>query len=105
MTDPITYAIALALPLGKLIGIWGSVAVLTRLTKLRLGHGIDLPDIAAIALLAGIGFTVAMLVSQLAFVDPTQLLNASFGVILGSFLAAILGAVALKWRTSQTVRH
>lgn len=105
LTDPITYAIALALPLGKLIGIWGSVAVLTRLTKLRLGQGIDLPDIAAIALLAGIGFTVAMLVSQLAFVDPTQLLNASFGVILGSFLAAILGAVALKWRTSQTVRH
>lgn len=105
LADPITYAIALALPLGKLIGIWGSVAVLTRFTRLRLGHGIDSPDIAAIALLAGIGFTVAMLVAQLAFVDPAQLLNASFGVILGSFLAALLGAIALKWRTSQAVRH
>lgn len=105
LADPITYAIALALPLGKLIGIWGSVAVLTRFTRLRLGHGIDSPDIAAIALLAGIGFTVAMLVAQLAFVDPAQLLNASFGVILGSFLAALLGGIALKWRTSQAVRH
>lgn len=105
LSDPVTYAITLALPLGKLLGIWGSVAVLTRVTRLRLGNGVDLPDIAAIALLAGIGFTVAMLVAHLAFVDEVEVFHASFGVILGTFVSAFLGAVALKWRTSQRVRH
>lgn len=106
MSDPVTFAIALALPFGKLLGIWGSVAVLTRTTRLRLGNGVDLPDIAAIALLAGIGFTVAMLVAHLAFVgDEVETFHASFGVIVGTFLSALLGAIALKWRTSQKVRH
>lgn len=105
LSDPVTFGIALALPFGKLLGIWGSVAVLTKTTRLRLGNGVDLPDIAAIALLAGIGFTVAMLVAHLAFTDEVEVFHASFGVIVGTFLAAILGAVALKWRTSQKVRH
>lgn len=105
LADPVTFAIALSLPFGKLLGIWGSVAVLTRYTKLRLGNGVDLPDIAAIALLAGIGFTVAMLVAGLAFTNEVEVFHASFGVILGTFLAAVLGAIALKWRTSQKVRH
>lgn len=105
LADPVTYSIALALPFGKLLGIWGSVAVLTRFTRLRLGNGVDLSDIAAIALLAGIGFTVAMLVAHLAFPDEIEVFHASFGVILGTFLAAILGAITLKWRTSQKVRH
>lgn len=106
ISDPVTYSIALALPFGKLIGIWGSVFVLTKTTRLRLGNGVDLPDIAAISLLAGIGFTVAMLVAHLAFPDnETEIFHASFGVIVGTFLAAILGAIALKWRTSQKVRH
>ena len=105
LADPVTYSIALALPFGKLLGIWGSVAVLTRFTKLRLGNGVDLPDIAAISLLAGIGFTVAMLIAHLAYTDEIEVFHASFGVILGTFLAAVLGAIALKWRTSQKVRH
>ncbi|MDC4232596.1 Na+/H+ antiporter NhaA [Actinomyces sp. B33] len=98
VTDPVTIGIAVALPLGKLLGIWGSVAVLTRTTRLRLGHGVDLPDIAAIGLLAGIGFTVAMLIGGLAFTDETMVAHARFGVIIGTFAAALLGALALRMR-------
>lgn len=104
LTDPVTFAIAIALPLGKLLGIWGSVAILTRWTSLRLGHGVDLPDIAAIALLAGIGFTVAMLVGGLAFTDEVEVFHARFGVILGTFASAALGAIALHRRTRVRVR-
>ncbi|PID98376.1 MAG: Na+/H+ antiporter NhaA [Actinobacteria bacterium] len=104
LTDPVSFSIAFALPFGKLIGIWGSVALLIRFTRLRLGNGVDLPDIAAIALLAGIGFTVALLVANLAFTDETEAFHASFGVILGTFTAAILGSAALYHRTHTRVR-
>lgn len=105
LADPVTFSIALALPLGKLLGIWGSVAVLVRFTKLRLGNGVDLPDVAAIALLAGIGFTVAMLIAGLAFKgDEVETFHASFGVILGTFSSALLGAVALHRRTRVRAR-
>lgn len=104
LTDPITISVAVALPLGKLIGIWGSVAILTRYTRLRLGNGVDLPDIAAIGMLAGIGFTVAMLVAGLAFPGETEVFHARFGVILGTFAAALLGAIALHQRTSVRAR-
>lgn len=102
--DPVTLGIALALPLGKFLGIWGSVWALTKWTKLRLAHGVDLPDVAAMALLAGIGFTVAMLIGGLAFTDELLIAHARLGVIIGTFASAILGAIALKMRTSVHIR-
>ncbi len=104
LADPVTIGVALALPLGKLLGIWGSVAGLTRWTRLRLGHGVDLPDVAAMGLLAGIGFTVAMLIGGLAFTDEIAVFHARFGVILGTFAAAVLGALALRARLKVRVR-
>ncbi|MCI7512757.1 Na+/H+ antiporter NhaA, partial [Schaalia hyovaginalis] len=104
LSDPVTFGIAIALPLGKLVGIWGSVALLTRFTRLRLGHGVDLPDVAAMALLAGIGFTVAMLIGGLAFTDEVAVFHARFGVILGTFASAILAAFALKARLRVEAR-
>ena len=77
---------------------------LTKWTKLRLAHGVDLPDVAAMALLAGIGFTVAMLIGGLAFTDELLIAHARLGVIIGTFASAILGAIALKMRISVHVR-
>ena len=80
------------------------MAALTRWTKLRLGHGVDLPDVAAMALLAGIGFTVAMLIGGLAFTDEAGVFHARFGVIIGTFASAVLGALALRMRLRVRVR-
>lgn len=104
LADPVTFGVALALPLGKVLGIWGSVAALTRWTKLRLGHGVDLPDVAAMGLLAGIGFTVAMLIGGLAFSDEVTVFHARFGVIIGTFASAFLAALALKLRLAVRAR-
>lgn len=104
LSDPVTLGIAIALPFGKLLGILGSVWALTRWTRLRLGHGVDLPDVAAMGLLAGIGFTVAMLIGGLAFEEEIAIFHARFGVVLGTFAAAGLGALALRRRVSTRVR-
>lgn len=105
ITDPVAIGIMVGLPLGKLLGIWGTVVVLTRFTVLRLGNGIDWEDIFAVGLLAGIGFTVALLVASLAFpAGSAQADHAAMGVILGTLIAALGGSLALRHRVAVHVR-
>lgn len=105
LTDPVALGVILGLPFGKLLGILGAVAFFTRFTRLRLGHGVDLPDIAAIALLAGIGFTVSLLIAGLAFpADSVHIPHAKLGVMIGTLLSAILGGVAVHRRVKNQHR-
>ena len=105
LTDPVAVGVYLGLPLGKLVGIWGGVALLVTFTRLRLGNGVDLADIMPVSLVAGIGFTVSLLIASLSFdeADP-QSAHARIAVILGSLVAAVLGAVALRVRASVRIR-
>ncbi|MCL3776616.1 MULTISPECIES: Na+/H+ antiporter NhaA [unclassified Actinomyces] len=98
LSDPVAIGIYLGLPLGKVLGIWGCVVVLTRYTRLHLGHGIDNQDVLALSALAGIGFTVSLLIAGLAFTDPTTTDHARAAVLLGTLIAAVLGAVLLRLR-------
>lgn len=105
LADPVSIGIMVGLPLGKLLGIWGTVMVLTRFTSLRLGNGVDGEDIFAVALLAGIGFTVALLVASLAFpAGSPQADHAAMGVILGTLISAVGGSIALRRRVAVHVR-
>lgn len=100
--DPVSIGIMIALPVGKCIGVWGSVYVLTKTTRLRLGNGIDLADIFAISLLTGIGFTVALLVSGLAFDGSlVHVDHAKLAVLVGTLTSCVLGTLALRIRLSQ----
>lgn len=105
LLDPVAIGVTLGLPLGKLIGIAGSVWLLTRFTRLRLGAGVDLPDIGAIALLAGIGFTVALLIAGLAFpAESAHIPHAKLGVMMGTALAAIGGGYWVNRRARTHAR-
>ncbi|MDO5049449.1 MAG: Na+/H+ antiporter NhaA [Actinomycetaceae bacterium] len=105
MADPVAIGVMLGLPVGKLIGIAGSVWVLTKFTKLRLGAGVDMPDIGAIALLAGIGFTVALLIAGLAFPEGSaHIPHAKLGVMLGTAIAAVGGGMAVHRRAKMHAR-
>lgn len=102
--DPVAFGIIMALPFGKLIGIWGGTAVLVKITRLRLSGGVNLVDLVGVSLLGGIGFTVSLLIAGLSFGDSPETDHAKIGVIVGSLLAAVLGAWALHRRTSTKVR-
>ena len=56
---------------------------------------LSLPAWIFIGMLAGIGFTMAILVGGLAFTDPTYIMNAKVGILLGTFTAAVVGLVYL----------
>lgn len=99
LSHPVTIAVTLALPLGKFLGIFGSVFVLTKLTSLHLGKGIGYADIFPISFVAGIGFTVALLISHLSFVGDEVLTQAgSLGVLLGTLTSIIIGSILVSVR-------
>lgn len=94
-TEPVALGIIAGLVLGKPIGIFGGAWLTTRLTRASLAAGVTWADIVAVAALAGIGFTVSMLVSDLAFTDQALVDEAKTAVLAGSLLAAVLGAILL----------
>jgi Na+:H+ antiporter, NhaA family len=82
---------------GKCIGILGTTWLLTRFTPLRLAPGIGLRDLLPVGLLAGIGFTVSLLISELSFGEESiHGHGAKAAVLTASVLAAILAAFALR---------
>lgn len=100
LTHPVTLSVTAAMPIGKCLGIFGSVFLLTTFTPLTLGKGITLRDILPVSFTAGIGFTVALLISHLAFAGDNELTQAgSFGVLLGTLASVIIAAITLQLRT------
>lgn len=94
---PVVLAIVAALVLGKLVGVLGTTALVTRLTGLRLPDGIRMRDLLPIGLLTGIGFTVALLIADLSFDDGAHIDAARFAVLGGSLISAVLGGILLRW--------
>jgi NhaA family Na+:H+ antiporter len=95
--QPVVAAIAAGLILGKLLGVLGTTALITRITPLRLPDGIGVRDLLPVGFLAGIGFTVSLLISELSFGDSEHTDGAKIAILGASVLAAILGAISLRW--------
>ncbi len=101
LTEPVFLAVAVALVAGKLIGIMGTTAIVTRFTPLRLPDAIGLRDLLPVGFLTGIGFTVSLLIAELSFSDGTHQGAAKLGIIAGTVVAAALGAGFLRWDARQ----
>lgn len=97
MTSPVTLGVLVGLVLGKGIGVFAgaSIALVTRLGTLpgqvRYGH------LAGGAFLCGIGFTIALFVSELAFDDEALINEAKVGIIVGSILSGVVGVLILRY--------
>ena len=96
VTSPVTLGVAAGLLLGKLVGITGAVLLATRLRIATLPSGVTRPQIAGMALLAGIGFTVSLFIAGLAFDDPGLEDEAKIGILVISIVAAVAGSVILR---------
>jgi Na+:H+ antiporter, NhaA family len=96
--QPVVPAITVGLVLGKLLGVLGTTWLVTRLTPLRLAQGIGVRDLLPVAFLAGIGFTVALLVAELSFGHASEHTEgAKAAILIGSVISAVLGALTLRW--------
>ena len=97
LADPVAIAIMAVLVVGKLVGVLGVTALVTKTTPLRLPEGIGIRDLLPVGFLTGIGFTVSLLIAELSFAGGIHEPSAKFAVLVASVLAAFLGAFTLRW--------
>ncbi|WP_156251913.1 Na+/H+ antiporter NhaA [Pseudactinotalea terrae] len=99
VADPVAQGVVLGLVLGKPIGITLTTWLVCRFQHVSLAPGLRWADITAVGFLAGIGFTVSLLVAGLAYGEGSpHAEHAIIGVLVASLLAALVGGVLLAWR-------
>ncbi|MDR6416987.1 Na+/H+ antiporter NhaA [Pseudarthrobacter sulfonivorans] len=102
VTDPVTIGIIVALVLGKPAGILGTTWLLTKATRASLDRSLKWIDVFGVSLLAGIGFTVSLLVAELSFGQGSAHDDhAKVGILAASLLAALLATAVLGARNRQ----
>ncbi|MEB7505253.1 Na+/H+ antiporter NhaA [Arthrobacter koreensis] len=99
LTDPVAVGIVAALVLGKPIGVLLTTWVLTFFTKATLDRSVKWVDLTGIGILAGIGFTVSLLVNDLSFgLGSAHHEDAKIAILTASVLAAVLASILLTIR-------
>ncbi|WP_330259376.1 Na+/H+ antiporter NhaA [Streptomyces murinus] len=101
-TRPETLGVVLGLVVGKALGIFGGTWLTVRFTRASLSEDLAWPDVFAVASLAGIGFTVSLLIGELAYDGDALLTDETKAAVLtGSLIAAVCATVLLKIRNAK----
>ncbi len=102
LTDPVTVGIVVGLIVGKALGVLGGTWLVARFTRAELDDGLAWADVAGLALLSGLGFTVSLLIGELAFGASTARDDhVKVAVLVGSLGAALLAAIVLRRRNAH----
>jgi NhaA family Na+:H+ antiporter len=101
LDGPEPLGVALGLTAGKTLGIFCGTYLAVRFTRARLTQALAWADVFALSVLAGIGFTVSLLLGELTYPDPAQTPSVKAAVLLGSLTSALLATVLLRLRNAQ----
>jgi len=102
LTDRIAIGIIVGLVVGKTIGIAGATWLVSRFTRAQLDPALGWLDVIGLAMLGGIGFTVSLLIGELAFgAGSEQEEHVKIGVLVGTLVGAVLAAVLLRARNRR----
>ncbi len=101
LRDSVTLGVVVGLVAGKVLGVLSATYLVQRFTRAELADGLSWWDVLGLALLAGVGFTVSLLIGELAFgAGSARNDHVKVGVLLGSLLAALLATVVLRIRNT-----
>ena len=104
--DPVVLGIVVALVVGKPLGITLATWVITRVRRIGLDPALRWVDIAGIGMLAGIGFTVSLLVAELSFAPGSPAHDhAKVAILTASVIAAVVASVLLSIRNRRYRRQ
>ncbi len=98
LSDPVVVGVFLGLVVGKPLGVLAGAWTVTRFTRAELNEELTWRDVFGVAVLAGVGFTVALLVADLSYTGA-QAEDAKTAVLAGSVVAALLAALVLGRRS------
>ena len=96
LASPVTIGVGVGLVAGKLVGVSSFTWLAVRLGLCPLPHGATWPHIVGIGALSGIGFTVSLFITNLAFGDGVVADQAKIGILVASTVAALIGSAILR---------
>jgi NhaA family Na+:H+ antiporter len=100
--DTVALGIVVGLVAGKAIGITGATWLVSRFTRAQLDEDLGWPDVLGLSLLGGIGFTVSLLITELAYgAGSDRYDHAKVGILVGTLAAALLATVVLRLRNRR----
>ncbi len=95
VSSPVALGVFFGLLIGKPVGVYMAIR-LAVIMGARLPTGVGWSGVAAMSLVAGIGFTVALFVTELSYVEEVLLTDAKLGIIFASIASGLLGFLALR---------
>jgi NhaA family Na+:H+ antiporter len=102
LSDSVAIGIGVGLVAGKLVGIASATWLVSRFTRAQLDENLGWPDVAGLALLGGIGFTVSLLITELAYGAGSERYDhAKVGILAGTLTAALLATGVLRARNRR----
>ena len=102
LSNPVPLGIMTGLFFGKQIGVFFTTFLLIKMGYARLPSGSNWIQMYGIAVLTGIGFTMAMFINFLAFANAERYINeAKIGILIASFASAIIGYILLNFKSSR----
>jgi Na+:H+ antiporter, NhaA family len=93
--------LAVSLIVGNIVGVTLTTFLGVKLKITSLPEGVDFSQIVGIGCLAGLGFTMSIFITNLAFVEPQFINAAKFGILIGSIIAGILGYAVLNFALNK----
>jgi NhaA family Na+:H+ antiporter len=99
--DRVALGVVVGLVVGKFLGVFGGAWLAVRLGLARLGGELHWRDIAGASALAGVGFTVSLLIGGLAYPDEARFERVTTAVLIASLIASTLATVAFRLRVRQ----
>lgn len=96
LTSSVAIGVSLGLLLGKFIGILFMTKLAVKFRIAKLPAGTNFKQISGIALLASVGFTMSLFITELAFSNPEYVLQAKLGVLVASLIGGLTGFLYLK---------
>ncbi|MBM3719947.1 MAG: Na+/H+ antiporter NhaA [Actinobacteria bacterium] len=97
LENEIAFAVMAGLVIGKPLGVMASTYLLTKVSKARLNENLRWGDLFSVSLLAGIGFTVSLLIAKLSFSEGSiELAAGKTGILVGSLISALLAIIFLR---------
>ncbi len=99
LSDPAALGVMVGLVVGKAIGVLGATWLVARFTRAELSSDLAWIDVFGLAIMAGIGFTVSLLIGELAFGQGSETDDhVKVAVLAGSIIASVLSAIVLRIR-------
>ena len=95
-SNTITLGVLVGLSVGKFLGVVGFCWAATKFGIAALPAGINWRQIAGVGCLAGVGFTMSLFITTLAFEDAAFVDNAKLGIFAASIISGVAGYIVLR---------